>query len=341
MQSFTQIPNIIGRSWHIVRASSNRAIVELVLITAVWGMSFIVSMGALQHTSHLWITASRFLLASLINAFFIGILIKKRPEIHKSISKAALSQMLKDSLSTGILLSLTLLFQTWGLKYTTATNSAFLTTLYSLFVPLIGVIAGSIILPRRYFICISSAVIGTSLLCGLLSWESGGGVSIQFSLNRGDLLTIICALTATIQILLVSRFSKKAQSPYLYSVFQCFWAGVFSLICALIIEGTGSAQGLFHRSVMGGLLYLAVFCTLIGFWVQVRVQKVLSASTASMLLLLESPFAAVFAFLVLGESLSTIQWSGALIILASSIAAVAVEGKYQGTKKSNEGTSEV
>jgi drug/metabolite transporter (DMT)-like permease len=137
--------------------------------------------------------------------------------------------------------------------------------------------------------------------------------------NLGDLLTFIAALAAALHIIFVGRVSRQVDSPMAMNAWQ-------SLVCALVTGAVylalGEAPAVYDIQGVVGLLYLVVASTVMAFMLQIRAQQVLSPSTASLLFLLESPFAAVFGFIFLSEVLSLYQWVGAGLILAAAFLSV-------------------
>jgi drug/metabolite transporter (DMT)-like permease len=151
------------------------------------------------------------------------------------------------------------------------------------------------------------ALLGTTLLTGIHQ---------NFQLNKGDLYTLLCTLMATFHILSIQFLSRKIQDTFTFNVGQSFWAMLICLSATLIArESLQLAQTLLPWL---GILFLAVPSTLIAFWFQIRAQKHLSASVASLLFLLEAPFATFFGWLLLKEHLNPNQlWGCGFILLAS------------------------
>ncbi len=207
----------------------------------------------------------------------------------------------------------TLIFQTWGLQYTTATKSSFITCLYVLLVPILDML----ILKRRlssfHPIFVASALVGTALIC---DFQAG-------QWNLGDFLTLLCALAATLQIFWLGLIAKRLPSSLVFNFMQSLWSLVMPLGLALTLEKWPGfpMTGL----PLLGLLALSFGSTLGAFGLQVSAQRHLSPSVASLLCLLESPFATIYAFYFLGEHLSRTQWLGAGLILLSVIAATLLD----------------
>ncbi len=281
-----------------------QAVWELVFAASIWGFGFICTRVALEFAGPFWLNTIRFYLAfffALPVILFIPIL-----RNHLNWNQFWLAAI------PGFLLSGTLVFQTAGLYYTSVTKSAFITVLYIIFVPFLERFLLGTRIKKVHLIYVFFALLGTFLICNFRSNEW----------NRGDLLTLICALVATVQIVLLEKISPKITSAFVFNVFQTFWAGIIPLLLALIFESFPVLP--LTPKIILSILMLSFLSTLLAFLIQVRTQKVLPSSTVSMLFILESPFAALFAYLLLGETLSPLQWLGASLILTSALASVGV-----------------
>ncbi len=222
---------------------------------------------------------------------------------------------LRLSALPGLFLASVLILQTAGLRYTTVTNSGFITTLYVVFVPLTEWIVFGRKISARFFGILVVSLLGAMLMSG---FSPLGG-----KINIGDALTLACAIISGFHIVTVSRIAKKIHSPFAFNVFQSLWAGVFSLTFAIFLDS--HFQWPFESKAAIGLLFLGLASTLFAFYLQVRVQRVLPAALTSVFFLLESPFAAAFAYFLFHETLSSLQWAGAALILLSTIFAAREE----------------
>ena len=289
---------------------------ELVFAAGLWGFGFIAMVWSLKAMGPLAITGWRFVIAALVSA----VIVLAKPSLWRDVNW----QQFRLAAIPGILLCITLIFQTWGLKYTTATKSGLITTMYVLIVPIFDVWFLKHRQSRFHYFYVFISLIGVSLICDLprLFVSHSDAPSFSQSWNIGDLLTFICACAAAVQIFWFGLISKKVGSAFVFNGFQSVWAGVVPLILSFFLEPAPNLK-MFTASMslpLIGLLSLSIGSTVIGFGLQVRAQKILSPSLASLLYLLESPFATVFAIYFLGESLALSQWFGAgLVILAAAL----------------------
>jgi drug/metabolite transporter (DMT)-like permease len=282
---------------------------ELLTAAALWGFGFIATIWALTIFSPFEVTFLRFALAGLLIVYFM----------FKASNRSLVRSYGRVAFLPALLLSVTLLFQTWGLAHTTPTKSGFITTLYVVFVPILESILAKSRLPWSLWACVGLALLGTALIVNI-------GVE---RLNVGDALTFVCAIAATFQIYWLGVVSPSIGRPFVFNLVQACWG---ALICApiLFFEPLGAKLIQFKSwppLVWAGLLSLTFGSTVLAFFLQVRAQKHLSATVSSLIFLLESPFALIFAILLLEGSLSTKESIGAGLIFLSAAAATLIEAR--------------
>lgn len=284
----------------------NKATLELFVACIFWGFGFIAIIWALDGYSPLAIMTLRFLLVGLCAIpAWLG---SRR---FRTDFTPALFRM---TFGPAFFLAITLLLQTWGLKYTSATNSGFITTLYVLFTPLAESLLRRRWPSRRLRIAVMIALTGTALICQIHTMQR---------FNLGDVLTLFCAWTAVAQFLSLSRIlPSMTVSPFAFNLSQSIWIAVLTGSCMLLFEGVPHLVTDIHQRAFWGLAILAYGASFCAFLLQIRAQRVLSASTASIICLLESPFAALFAVWLLNEQFSSLQMAGGLLIFYASILAV-------------------
>lgn len=275
------------------------------------------------------ITGWRFALAGVI-----GYALAATGLFGRSGAKGDWLKVFKAALLPGTVLMLALVLQTWGLVFTTATKSGFLTCLYVLFVPAVESIVHRRRPPKGILFAGVCALIGVALMCGLfdLLFNVQESTDPRAAFNRGDVLTILCAFAVTAHIFMVGRIDRvlgKNFDSFQFNTAQSLAAGFPVLILAISVEPEAWSYPYRLLSTSLPLIGFTSLClgsTLIAFALQIRAQKVLSPSLASVLFLLESPFAAIFGGLFLHEPFGTNQILGGAIILMS-VAYAAVRGE--------------
>ncbi len=264
----------------------NRSEAVLLGITVIWGFTFPAMKVSLDYLPPILFLAYRFGIASLL------MLILFRSKVLK-----------RETFNEGFILGLTLFFghgfQIVGLKYTTASNSAFITSLYVVFTPFIAYLLLRDRIGLRDALSLGIALTGLYLISGA-----------SLNLNYGDLLTVLCALSFAFQIVLVQRFGEK---DYLSLAFwQITWNFILSLIFAFIFE-----PHVLPRDPLpwAGILYTSIFATVIAFTLQVKHQRNTRAHKAALIYSSEPIFGHISAFLTIGEVLSPKGYLGALLIM--------------------------
>lgn len=290
----------------------HRAVLELFIAGMLWGISFTFVKWALVDFSPATLVFWRFAFALLLGEVLYFVF--DREGFKKSHSDY------KIGIFAGLGLGSSLIFQTIGLQTTTATNSSFITSLYV------------VLIPFANFFFLKSKVhwyhFGLSLIAflgmGLLLDLPHNGLR----LHSGDIFTLLVAVTSTFHIIAVGLGSKKMKSGFRFNTSQTFWAWVF-LIPFLGYDISAKNVAFFpkitsYTSVLS-VIGLSILVTLGAFYLQVRAQKVLSNTTASMLCLLEAPYSFLFASALLNEKLTPIQLAGAILILGISALTIYIE----------------
>ncbi len=270
----------------------------LLFATAIWGYGFIATRWTLEGLDPYWSNSLRFGLAGILS---LPILLYKKSFTRKN-------NILKKSFISSLFLLGILLFQTIGLSITTVAKSGFITTLYTLFIPITTMLIFKKQYRPSFWFLILMALMGMALMCNLELKD----------LNRGDGFTLICAFSAAFHIIYIGRVASSIESAIEFNFLQNFFVGVISLPIALICSGPFDIMtALSTGKVIQGLLYLSVISSMISFTAQVTAQKKIPDHIAGLVFLMESPFAAVFGFLILGEVLNVMNLFGAGLIILS------------------------
>ena len=292
------------------------AVFELIAAGALWGFGFIATVWALRDLGPLGITGLRFVFACL----FGGAICLRVPSVRRELSFT----QFKLAFWPGLFMTSTLLLQTSGLQYTTATKSGFVTCLYVLIVPVMERVILRRKIPRYHFAFVVLALVGVALICNLPEiWmtptSEARAMSPRELWNFGDWLTLACAVFASLQIVWFGKISDKITSSFAFNIYQCIWAMPIPMVLALVFENVT-----FKLSALpfAGLTMLVFGSTIIAFSLQVRAQKSIAPSLASLLYLLESPFAAFFGIIFLDERVTFGNAAGCAVILFSLGASV-------------------
>lgn len=263
-------------------------IVLLLLVTLIWGTTFVVIKESLESVPPALFLALRFTAAALALAWI-------RP--------------VKGILGWGLLLGVVMFVsygsQTLGLVYTTASKGAFITALSVVLVPMLTGLLNRQWLPARVWIAAGLALLGL----GLMTLTDVSGVNI------GDLIIVGTAFAYACHILLIDRGLKRFP-PLQLAAAQVWPVAVFAWIWA-IPEAHLVTQ--LPASVWWSILYLAVIATALVLILQNTAQQVVPPHTAALLFVLEPVFAALFGWLLLGEQLGLSGWIGGALVIAGML----------------------
>jgi len=179
-----------------------RADILLLLTAAIWGFGFVAQRSGMEFIGPFAFNGIRFILGSL---FLLPLILFRRSNLNsQQVSKKLSKRLLSSSIITGSLLFVAVMFQQFGIMFTSAGNAGFITSLYVVFTPIFGIFLG-----RKTGL---PTWIGSILtLTGLyfLSFAGGSG-----SVNPGDILVLISAFFWTAHVLLIDRLMNRADSQH-------------------------------------------------------------------------------------------------------------------------------
>ena len=266
------------------------------LVALFWGSTYFLTKIGIGLLEPFNLTTLRFGAAFLVTAVFF----------HKRILKFD-KTTLKYSGILGILAFISVLTMTIGVKYTSASNAGFLISLSVVMIPVISVIFLKKKIKFRLLISVILATIGIVLLT----------LNDQLTINKGDLLCIICALAFALQVIVMERIPKNADSVAIGALQM----GIIAVMNGLISFTTESFKFPHDIKLWGVIIILGIFCTAVCYIMQIYALKDTSAIQAGIILSLEPVFSAFFAFVFLGELLSTKGYAGAALLFISVILA--------------------
>ena len=292
---------------------------ELILIfsTMLWGGTFAVVKQSLNDSSPMFFLGWRFLIALIILL----------PFVFKNKNEFTLKSVLSGSL-LGVFYFLGFATQTVGLKYTLATKSAFITAISVALVPIMQTTLEKRAPKRSSLLGIVFVLIGVLFLSsgntGLLKFLS----DLSSNFNFGDFLTLLCAISFAAYIVYLDIASSK-YGFWVILFMQITVTAILAFLFAAIFNSAGLETIKFdlNKSLIFGLIYTSLFTTLLTTILLTKYQKDISPTKAALIYSLEPLFATVFAFVLLGETISGIAAIGALLIMTGLIIAETFE-KY-------------
>lgn len=280
----------------------------LMLAALIWGGAFVAQSVGMDYIGPFTFNAVRSFLGSLVLLPVIWFMNRgKHTETGKGQQERRQERktLLKAGICCGILLTISTSLQQIGLLYTSAGKAGFITALYILIVPVLGLFVGKKV-GRKTWIGVVLAVVGMYLLC----------ITSGFSISFGDLLVLLCAVSFSFHILTVDYFSPKVDGVKL-SCLQFFVCGVLS-IGPMLMEQPQISQIL---AAWMPIAYAGILSCGVAYTLQIITQKHLNPTVASLLMSLESVFAVLTGWVVLHERLSTREMLGCVLMFAAIILA--------------------
>jgi drug/metabolite transporter (DMT)-like permease len=265
--------------------------IALVLVCVVWGSTFLIVQRAVSRMPVMDFLAVRFIVA-------VAVMFALRPNCLRGMTRLGYFR----AGILGILLGLGYITQTYGLRYTSATVSGFITGMYVVFTPVMSWLILKRKINRKTWLSVALATIGLALL-SLHSW----------SLGIGELLTLGCALVSAVYIVGLGEWSSKHET-YGFSALQIATVAVISLVVAL----PGGITLPPDTGIWWIIIITAIFATSVAFLVQTWAQSLVPATNAAIVMTMEPVFAGVFG-VIFGGDILTFQ-----IIIGASCVLIAI-----------------
>jgi len=260
----------------------------LLLVSAGWGLAFVVMKDAIERQS-----VNSFLFSRFLMAVVVMLLIK--PRVIKAINK----EILQKGFIAGLFLASGYILQTLGLALTGAAITGFITGLYVVATPVLAALLLKDRVTPFTWVCVAIATVGLALL-SLKGWNLG----------FGEFLVFLCAVAFAAHIIALSNWSNGLD-VYAMTIVQL-------ATCALMTGVISFAQGYEAPVDTAGwmvIIYTAVFCTAIAFVVQTWSQAHMSATKVAVILTMEVVFAAFFAIVFGGETLTVRALVGGVLVM--------------------------
>lgn len=289
----------------------------LLLTALIWGCAFVAQSVGMDYVGPFTFNCVRCLIGSVVLIPVIVLMdrMKKKSgmseaEIRKE--RGDIRTILTGGICCGVVLAAASSLQQFGILFTTVGKAGFITAMYIVLVPILGIFVGKKIRPL-ILVCVVIAVAGLYFLC----------MTEQLSLGKGDLFVLLCAFVFSIHILVIDHFSPLVDGVRM-SAIQFLTAGLLCAVPMLVWE----------RPVMGEILtawmpilYAGVMSCGVAYTLQILGQKHADPAVASLLLSLESVFSVLAGWVILGQSLNGKELFGCVLMFVSIILAQLPEKK--------------
>lgn len=282
-----------------MKSKQTKSSLLLVLTALIWGMAFAAQSAGMDYVGPFTFNAIRLLIGAVA---VLPCVTWQRAAVDKTMIKTAVI----GGICCGIALAFSSLMQQIGIMYTTVGKAGFITSLYIVIVPILGMAAGKRV-PSAVWISVIIALAGMYLLC----------LSEGISINKGDLYMIISAVGFSFHILIIDYFSPKT-SGVMISCIQFLIAGIISGILMFLWEKPDMASIL---NAKVSILYAGIMSCGVAYTLQIVAQKDMNPAVASLILSLESVFALLAGWLLLKEVLSSRELLGCLLVFLAIILA--------------------
>jgi drug/metabolite transporter (DMT)-like permease len=271
-----------------MKSQAIRADLLMLLAAAIWGFAFVAQREGMETMGPFLFNTARFFIGAVFLFPIVWYLSKKNKA--PTGKETSTKKIIIAGTVAGLFLFTASSFQQVGIQYTTAGKAGFITGLYIFFVPLIGIFLGQKT-GSGTWLGAFIAVIGLYLL----------SVNEDFSIARGDLLQLICAVFFAAHVLVIGYVAKR-MDPLKLSLIQYLVSGVLSFFIAIAIEVI-TWQMIVDTAIP--LLYAGIMSIGVGYTLQVVAQQHAKSSHAAIILGLEGAFAVLGGWLILDENLST------------------------------------
>ena len=286
------------------------------LAAFIWGTAFVAQSVGAEYLGPFTFNTARsavafvFLLAlSLARGY-----VRRHEYAVEPPRPAQRRDLLLGGLCCGAALAVASFLQQKGLETTTAGKSGFITALYIVIVPVLGLLLKKRP-PRAIWISVALAVAGLYCLC----------ITESFSVAAGDFYTLLCAFCFSAHILVIDHFTQKVDGVQL----SCVQFFVMTVISGIGMLTTESVSWPVVASCAGPILYAGLLSSGVAYTLQILAQKGSNPTVVSLLLSLESVFATLAGVVVLHDQMSGREYLGCVLMLAAVILAQLPERKQQ------------
>ncbi len=289
----------------------------LLLTAAIWGVAFVAQSVGMDYVGPFTFNMIRSVIGGIVLIPCIFLLDKISPKEKKELSakeqKKERKTLLTGGICCGILLAFATNFQQIGIQYTTVGRAGFITACYIIIVPLIGITFFKKKCRSTIWLAVILALVGLYLLC----------ITEEFSIGYGDFLVLICSFLFSLHILVIDYFSPLVDGVKM-SCIQFFVCGIVSGIPALFTETIVWTNVL---QAWMPVLYAGVMSCGVAYTLQIVGQKNMNPTVASLILSLESCIAVLAGWIILGESLTSREVKGCILMFAAIVLAQMPEKK--------------
>ena len=289
----------------------------LLLTAAIWGVAFVAQSVGMDYVGPFTFNAVRFLLGGTV---LLPFLLRKPGAAQETAKRAETKEAkraryritLTGGICCGLALSTASLLQQKGIQNTTVAKAGFITALYIIIVPILGLFFRKKVRPLVW-VSVALAVAGMYLLC----------IRESFSISRGDFYVLLCAVVFSVHILVIDYFSPKADGIAL----SCIQFYTSSIVCGagMLLLETPSWQAI--ASGWMPILYAGILSCGVAYTLQIIGQKGMDPTVASLILSLESVISLLAGWILLDQTLIAREICGCVLVFVAIILVQLTEKK--------------
>lgn len=296
-----------------MKQSSAKNLCLLFVAALIWGTAFVAQSVGMDHIGPFTFNAVRSLVGGIALIPVILFFNRRKSPERRETERANRKTLLLGGVCCGLALGVASCLQQVGIQYTTVGKAGFITALYIVIVPILGLFFHKKV-GAKLWISVVVAILGLYLLC----------MSGSLRLSWGDFLVLLCALCFSAHIMVIDYFSPKVDGVEM-SCIQFFVAAVFSAVLMLAVEGVPDPHAVAISWMP--ILYTGVLSSGVGYTLQIIGQKGVNPTVASLVLSLESVISVLAGWVILGQSMSSREILGCVLMFGAIILAQLPERK--------------
>lgn len=284
----------------VVKSLKSEKVGNLLLLLAalIWGCAFVAQSEGTKYVGAFTFLCSR--------SFIGAVVLLPVAFMRKNEETSDVRSLVRGGVLCGLALMVASAFQQLGIAYTGAGKAGFITTLYIVLVPVVGLFLKKKI-GINVWISVGLAIVGMYLLC----------VSGSVGIERGDILLLMCAVFFTVHILVIDYYAPKVDCVKM-SCIQFFVCGILSAVAMFVFEEPDMGDVL---AAWKPILYAGAMSSGVAFTLQIIGQKYTKPAVATVIMSLESVFAVLAGVVILHETFTGREVWGCVLIFAATIIA--------------------
>lgn len=306
-----------------MNSKSLKGTLMLILTAFIWGVAFVAQSVSMDYVGPFTFTCVRNIIggAVLIPCIYFLDKMKKKDAGQDAVieeTKEDKKTLIIGGVCCGLALAVASGLQQIGVSMTTVGKAGFITALYIVIVPIMGIFLKKKV-GARIWISVVISVIGLYLLC----------MSGSLSMSLGDVFVLLCAVAFSVHILIIDHFSPKVDGVKM-SCIQFFVCGIVSIIPMLTLDSMFFGKAPSVAAVVSAwvpVLYAGVLSCGVAYTLQVVAQKNTDPTVASLVLSLESVFSVLAGWVILGQTMSAKEITGCVLMFGAIILAQLPSGK--------------